>query len=86
VDNSYIFIFNRGGALALLAFACWACATLYRRWATWQGWQRATVIYLLVTALTLDTFIIRPLVSLWLAFGIAALAKAFSDEAEPVRG
>lgn len=76
-DNSYVFIFTRGGLVALGAFLWFGGKAVANRWAIWAWSERALIVYLLVSALTLDVFIYRPIAALLLAVGIPALAGRY---------
>lgn len=76
-DNSYVFIFNRGGLIALGAFLWFSAKGVAAKWASWAWSERGLIIYLAVSALTLDILIYRPIAALLLAVGIPALAGRF---------
>lgn len=80
VDNIYVFLFNRGGIL--LFGSALACIGL-SLWQSWKhyGWQqKACIIYLFVSGLVIDAWIIRPVVSLWITIGVAALMMPQSEK------
>lgn len=76
-DNSYVFIFNRGGLLALVAFFWFGVKGIAQKWGSWAWSERGLIIYLAVSALALDILIYRPIAALLLAVGIPALAGRF---------
>ena len=74
-DSSYMFLFNRGGLVALGVFLVWLVAILSRDFGRW-GWpERALVITCLLCGLTLDSFIYRHVVFFMIAAGVPWLAS-----------
>jgi len=75
VDNSYIFLFNRGGLL-LFGLAAWILGgAVLRQWKHWLPTQRGAVAFLLVNCFVFDTLISRPNVALLIAVWIPLLAN-----------
>lgn len=78
-DSGYLFIFSRAGTLGLAAFSFWLSRTLKMNWSGWARIERATVLFILVSALMFDTFIYRHAVSIFLAAGIPLLSRSNRD-------
>ncbi len=83
VDDSYIFLLNRGGLLLLGGMLFVLAHVVRRRWSSWNAYQRSVIVFLVLTSVTLDTVILRPLVAL-LIVGIPLLQSTFQQIAERV--
>ncbi len=74
VDNSYLYLFMRGGLLMLGATGYFTIKHLRIGWPDWNWYQRALILITLISGLTLDAFIIRPVVAVWVAAIIPLLS------------
>jgi hypothetical protein len=81
VDNAYIFLFNRGGLLLLIAFLLWIGRILTRNWHTWTSAQTLMILFVLFSGLTIDSLILRPVVALMVSMTIPLLTRS-AREAE----
>jgi N-acetylglucosaminyldiphosphoundecaprenol N-acetyl-beta-D-mannosaminyltransferase len=81
VDNCYLFLLNRGGLLLFggMIFTCYY--VIRRSWNAWNAYQRAVLLFLILTSFTLDALILRPLVAV-LICGIPLLKVKGSEAVE----
>jgi len=76
VDNSYLFVFFKLGLLGVLVLGALCFRWGYRNWMQWSLPQRQVLLFLLISGLTLDTFIIRPVVMIFIAAGLPLLRSS----------
>lgn len=75
VDNSYIWVLSRGGLLAFGGGFTWFVSILRRYWKMWKWSQKVLVLYLLLTGVSFDSVILRPIVYLLLSAAIPILIR-----------
>jgi len=73
VDNAYIFMLFKFGIVGSAALGFWAVRWGRKYWSYWTSSQREVILFLLISGLALDTFIIRPLVMVFIAAGLPLL-------------
>lgn len=75
VDNSYIFLLSRGGLL-LFGFVGWAAYRGIRAgWSRWNAPERMLVSYFLISGLTIDSIILRPMIAVLVVAALPLLAR-----------
>lgn len=73
VDNFYLFHFSRGGLVAMAALLGWIAWVLVKNVRHWNFQQRAVVLFGLIAGLSLDVFILRPFVAVWVVAAVPLL-------------
>jgi hypothetical protein len=73
VDNIYIFIISRLGWVTFVVLTFNILRFLKTEWPNWSVSQRAIPVYLMVSGFTLDSWIVRPVVFLWIAYAVPML-------------
>jgi hypothetical protein len=76
VDNAYLFLFVKMGLIGAGVLAYLAIKWGSAQWSRWTVAQRDVILFLLISGLTLDTFIIRPVVMVFIAAALPLLMPA----------
>lgn len=82
-DNGYMFLFTRGGLVCLGVFLYFTSQLLAYYWKRWSWMQRSSVFYVLFSALLLDIFVYRSVVTVCMVIGIPILMdSSYRDSVE----
>jgi hypothetical protein len=74
VDNIYVFLFNRGGAVLLAGFLGLLLLFARSRWSDWTPVQRVIFLLPLVSGIATDSFVIRPFAAVFFCLAVPALS------------